>query len=232
MSSIKDYGVWKGTPTSYTAQTLQQDKTPHVTLKFSDGSGTTREAEINVASTSDDKDLVYWLHRTWNHPITKSLTALPEGFHQVTKTDGAGTNLSLDYIRTKPALLDLSQGRVLPNNEAGANNDILDQLKPILDDAIAAKAVVYCFGSSYETGIHDIHMNQGNDASFGNAVGSDGAVIFHYSGDATTAAHFEAVFLAFADQKVPTNDQTGAPDSGAQPLAQVAKGTASTTTSS
>ncbi|KAK5133137.1 hypothetical protein LTR08_008161 [Meristemomyces frigidus] len=220
--AISDYGCWKGTPTSFTAQTLQQDKSPHITLKFSDGSSSEKEAAINVASTSSDHNLVYWLHRSWSHPITPTLTSLAQGFHKATSTDGAGTDLSLDYIRTQPALLDLTQGRVLPNSEAGANNDILDQLEPILNDAIAQKADIYLFGSSYGTGIHDVHMNQGNAASFDNAIGSDGAIIFHYPSD----GHFEAVFLAFADQSVPTNDQTGVAESGGQLLADVAKGTA------
>ncbi|KAK4550889.1 hypothetical protein LTR36_000469 [Oleoguttula mirabilis] len=222
--AISDYGCWKGTPTSFTAQTLEQDNSPHITLKFTDGSGAEKEAAINVASTSSDHDLVYWLQRTWNHPITESLTPLAQGFHKATGTDGSGTNLSLDYVRTTPALLDFTQGSLLQDSTPGTT-DILSQLEPILNDAIAAKADVYLFGSNYGTGIHDIHMNQGNDASYDNAIGSDGAVIFHYSTD----GHFEAVFLAFADQSVPTDDTTGAAESGGQLLADVAKGTASAT---
>lgn len=219
--AIEDYGCWKGTPISFTAQTLEQDKSPHITLKFTDGSGAEKEAAINVSSTSSDHDLVYWLQRTWHHPITMALTPLAQGFHKATGTDGAGTDLSLDYVRTKPALLDFSQGTILQDSTPGTT-DILNQLEPILNDAIAAKATVYLFGSSYGTGIHDIHMNQGNDAQYDNAVGSDGAMIFHYSSD----GHFEAVFLAFADQSVPTDNTTGAAESGGQLLANIAKGTA------
>ena len=217
--AIKDYGCWKGVPTSFTAQTLEQDKSPHITLKFDDGSGTQREADINVASTSSDHRLVYWLHRTWNHPITKTLTSLSNGFHKATSTDGSGTNLSLDYLRTKPALLDLSAGQILQDSQAGPT-DILSQLEPILNDAVSEKATIYVFGSDYGTGIHDVHMNQGNSASYGNAVGEDGAIILHYASD----GHFEAVFLAFADQSVPTDDETGAAESGAQSLGTIAKG--------
>ena len=221
---IKNYGCWKGTPTSFTAQTLTQDRSPHIYLKFSDGSGSTKEAAINVASTDSDHDLVYWLHRTWSHPVTKTLTSLDSGFHEATTTDG--TDLSLDFLRTTPALLDLTQGRVLPNNEAGANNDILDQLKPLLDDAIGARATVYIFGSNYGTGIDDVHMNQGSEPQYDNAVGEDGALIFHYADD----NHFEAVFLAFASQSVPTDDQTGAAESNGTRLDQIATGGQSTDT--
>ncbi|KAK5111672.1 hypothetical protein LTR62_004777 [Meristemomyces frigidus] len=217
---ISNYGVWKGTPTSFTAQTLEQDRSPHITLKFSDGSSKGKQAAINVASTDSDSRLVYWLQRQWNHPITTSLTPLADGFHKATGTDGTGAELSLDYIRTTPPLLDLSAGLVLQDTTPGSG-DILDQLEPILNDAISAQASIYIFGSSYGTGIHDIHMNQGSAPTYENAVGQDGALIFHYND-----GHFEAVFLAFASQSIPTDDQTGAAESGGQTLGTIAVGTA------
>lgn len=223
-SGIKDYGVYKGTPTSFDAQTLQQDSSPHIYLKFNDGSSTEKEAAINVASTDSDHRLVYWLHRTWSHPLTTTLTPLANGF----TAGSTSASLRLDFLRTTPALLTLAEGRVLPNSASGTNNDILDQLEPILNDAISAKAAVYIFGSNYGTGIDDVHMNQGSGPQYDNAVGSDGALIFHYPTD----GHWEAVFLAFASQEVPTNDTTGAAESGATALADIAKGTAASGASS
>jgi len=214
---ISDYGVWKGTPTSFTAQTLEQDKSPHITLMFSDGSGDEKEAAINVASTDADTRLVYWLQRQWNHPITKGLTPLDDGFHKITATTGNGTDLSLDYVHTKPALVDFKAGQVLDDNGSNSSNNILSQLEPILNDAISAKAHIYIFGSSYGTGIHDIHMNQGSQPQYDNGVGQDGAMVFHYDD-----GHFEAVFLAFASQSIPTDDQTGAAERNGQTLAQLA----------
>ena len=77
---------------------------------------------------------------------------------------------------------------------------------------------MYIFGRNYGTGIDDVHMNQGNTGSYQNGVGIDGALIFHYgNGD----GHWEAVFLAFAEQEIPTDDQTGKPASGAQALSSV-----------
>lgn len=222
-SSGDRYGVWKGTPISYSGQTLEQDRSPHITLSFDDGTGKTVEANINVASTSRDTELVYWLHRTWSHPVTKILTALSAGFHQATTTDGTG--LSLDFLRTKPALVDFSAGQVLQDSDAtDTTSNILDQLEPIIKDAIAAKATVYVFGRDYGTGIDDVHMNQGNTGNYQNAVGTDGALIFHYP---TGDQHFEAVFLAFATQEVPTDDQTGKPDANAKALDTLAMGSKS-----
>lgn len=218
--SSDQYGCWKGTPISYTGQTLEQDKSPHITLKFSDGtSNKTFEAQINVASTEKETEIVYWLNNNWSHPITKTLTPLSEGFHEATTTDGTG--LSLDFIRTTPALVDFSAGLLVQDSDSSESNDILSEIEPIIKDAIAAQATVYIFGRSYGTGIDDIHMNQGNTGDFENAVGIDGALIFHYP---TGDQQWIAVFLAFATQEVPTDDQTGAPAAGAKALDTIAMG--------
>lgn len=220
-SSSDTYGCWKGTPTSYSGQTLEQDRSPHLTIKFTSGtSGQTYEAQINVASTEKQTELVYWLHQNWSHPLTKTLTSLSEDFHQATTTDGTG--LSLDFIRTTPTLVDFSKGRIVQdNNSSDTANNILDQLEPIVKNAIAAKATMYIFGRDYSTGIDDVHMNQGNTGDYENAVGKDGALIFHYP---TGNQEWIAIFLAFATQEVPTNDQTGAPEADANALETIAVG--------
>jgi len=219
-ASSDKYGCWKGTPISYTGETLEQDKSPHITLKFSDGtSNKTIEAQINVASTSNDTEIVYWLNSNWSHPITETLTPLSEGFHEATTTDGTG--LSLDFLRTTPALVDFSAGQVVQDSNSSESNDILSQLEPVIKAAIAAEATAYIFGRDYGTGIDDIHMNQGNTGNFENAVGIDGALIFQYP---TGDQQFVAIFLAFAEQEVPTDDQTGAPASGAKELGTIAMG--------
>lgn len=223
-ASSDQYGCWKGTPIIYSAQTLQQDRSPHLTIKFSSGTnGKTYEAQINVASTEKESELVYWMNRSWSHPITKTLTSLSEGFHKATITDGTG--LSLDFIRTTPALLDFSEGLIVQDDDSSDTaNNILDQLEPIVKEAIASEATIYIFGRDYNTGIDDVHMNQGNTGNYENAVGTDGALIFHYpNGD----QHFEAIFLAFATQEVPTDDQTGKPEAGAKALDTIARGSSS-----
>jgi uncharacterized protein YukJ len=52
---------------------------------------------------------------------------------------------------------------------------------------------------------------------FDNGVGEDGALIFSYPDD----GHFEAVFLAFASQAIPTDDTTGEPASDSKTLADI-----------
>lgn len=220
-SSGDKYGVWSGTPTSYSGQTLEQDKSPHITLKFTSG-GQSVEANINVASTSTDTDLIYWINKSWTHPLTSTLTGLSSGFHEATTTDGTG--LSLDFIRTSPALLDFAAGELVQDSSTSTSNNILSLVEPIIKDAIAGKANVFIFGRDYGTGIDDVHMNQGNTGDYSNGVGIDGALIFQFT---SGTPHFEALFFAFATQEIPTDDSTGAPTSSAKALDTIAKGTAS-----
>lgn len=213
----KSYGVWVANPVSYNAQTPKEDpKSPHITLKFNDGSDG-GEAEINVKSTDKDTRLVYWVNRQFSHPITDSLATLDLGLQTLSSANTS--DLSLDFQRTQPALLDIGQGQVLESYESGPNNDILDKLEPILDQAIQEKATIYLYGQSYHdsdgaSGIHDIHMNQGNMKGYSNAIFNDGSFFVNFND-----GHWEAVFLAFASQSLPT-DGSGDPTEGSETFEQ------------
>ncbi|KAJ9497135.1 hypothetical protein LTR99_002071 [Exophiala xenobiotica] len=205
---IQDYGVWKGKPVSYKVDP-PSDSSPHINLVFTGDGPTKLSAAINVKSTSQPSQLVYWFDRNFSHPLTQTLAQLDYGFQAIDSDDSQTKDLALDYVRT-PDLLQLKEGRVLPFTEDGPDNDILDELQPILDDAIQQKADIYLYGSSYGTGIHDIHMNQGSPG-FDNGVGQDGAFLLRFPDE-----HWEAVFLAFASQRIPTDDTSGDPLSGSQ----------------
>ncbi|KAF7171810.1 hypothetical protein CNMCM5623_004141 [Aspergillus felis] len=209
---IPKYGVWVAQPTHYTAQTEKQDpKSPHIYLYFTDGTSTKQyEAAINVKSTDKDTRLVFWFDRAFSHPLTQTLSNLDGGFTLLNAEGQKG----LDYIRTS-GLVDINAGKVLPHDIPGPNNDILDSLDPIISDAIAQKARMYVFGSSYGTGIHDVHMNQGSLPRFENGVYEDGALLLQFED-----GHWEAVFLAFASQRIPTDDN-GEAKQGSEDLAEI-----------
>src|ERR687898_3677804 len=63
------------------------------------------------------------------------------------------------------------------------------------------------FGFVPGNGIHDIHMNQGNDPQFArdDGVWQDGALVFRFP----QAGQWVAVFLAFQSQAWHTDDVTG-----------------------
>ncbi|KAL4737684.1 hypothetical protein BDV11DRAFT_191251 [Aspergillus similis] len=227
--TISHYGVWVCRPTSYEAETAKQDsKSPHIYLHFTDGSSSSSskklEAAINVKSTDKDSRLVYWLTRDFDHPITKTLADLGFGFHLASSHTSKRPSRSrraqtenlegLDYIRTQ-GLVDIKNGEVLEHDISGPNNDILDKLDPILTDAINQNATAYIWGSSYGSGIHDIHMNQGSKSGYSNGIYEDGAILFKFDD-----GHWEAVFLAFASQRIPTNNN-GDYESDSRSLASI-----------
>ncbi|KAL5315347.1 hypothetical protein ACEPPN_016214 [Leptodophora sp. 'Broadleaf-Isolate-01'] len=153
---IKDYGVWIAYPISYVAE--KDKSTPHLQLFFDEVPTATKgrfRAAINIkSSTVEESRLVYWFVRNLNnHPITGNLDSFEPGWHPLS-SDGLP---SLDYIRGN--LMDLKDGTLLRHNVPGENNDIIDFISPVLDQAIARKAVIYLFGEQFPNGIHDVHMS-------------------------------------------------------------------------
>jgi uncharacterized protein YukJ len=201
---LKNYGVAVGYPTHYTAEDSHKDsKSPHIYLYYDDSPDVSRaknHAAINIKSTSKESRLVYWFYRDFRHPITSELEGLNAGFTDLPSDERGG----LDYIRGN--ILENNDGTLVEHDLPGANNDIIDYMKPILDNAIAAKAKTYIFGEPFNNGIHDVHMNQGNAGGFARDNGpyQDGGLLIAFPD-----GHWEAVFLAFAVQAIHTNDQTG-----------------------
>ncbi|KAK0738199.1 hypothetical protein B0T18DRAFT_334794 [Schizothecium vesticola] len=212
---VQDYGVWKATPVRYTFEGRDQDSiSPHLSLFYTDNEEGEGRAAINIKSGDrQESRLAYWTVPNFTHPITDKLSALSPGFALLADTPEQGPDgLALDFIRGN--LFNRGSGRILPHDVDGPNNDILDELKPLLDRALAAKATVYIFGSAFDNGkgIHNVHQNQGNPARFSrdNGVFQDGALFLGFED------HFEAVFIGFASQAVHTEDGPG--DDAGQPI--------------
>ncbi|KAK3303917.1 uncharacterized protein B0T15DRAFT_485707 [Chaetomium strumarium] len=201
-------------PIRYTYEDRDQDSvSPHLSLYFADNEDGEGRAAINIKSGDRrESRLAYWTVPRFAHPITQKLAALDNGFRRLagTSEQGPGT-LAIDFIRSN--LFRRSDGRILPHDVDGPNNDILDQLKPILDRAILAGATVYIYGTQFSNGkgIHNVHMNQGNPQRWGweNGVFQDGALILDFED------HWEAIFIGFASQAVHTED---GPNEAGQPL--------------
>nr|CEG04579.1 unnamed protein product [Fusarium clavum]CEG05787.1 unnamed protein product [Fusarium clavum] len=202
---VESYGVWRAKPVSYTFEDRHRDpKSPHLSLYFDDGKGKEGKAAINIKSGNrDESRLAYWAVSDFTHGVTQKLAQLSNGFHLLADTSEQSLDgLALDYIRSN--LFNRVNGRILQHDIDGPDNDILDQLKPIIDKAISAKATVYIYGSEFSSGkgIHNVHMNQGNSGRWDddNGVFQDGGLIFEFED------HWEAVFIGFASQAVHTLD--------------------------
>ncbi|KAI0128710.1 hypothetical protein BJ170DRAFT_622668 [Xylariales sp. AK1849] len=205
--TIARYGVWKGTATKW--EPTQQDN-DHGHITFTDGNDSDLDCAVDVRSKDSDSRIVFWNIVSFDssHPVAQKLDKIAEGYQAI--TDHTANGLGLDYL--KGNLVNVKQGRILPYQVTGANNDILDFLNPILTAAVSQKADMYLFGSKYDgsdgNGIHDIHMNQGDAGSFAseNGVYQDGGMIFNFkTGGEMTG--WQAVFLAFATQATQTDSK-------------------------
>lgn len=186
--------------------------TDHGHLEFTDGTANkSYEADVNIMSSDKDKRLVYWFVSDFNptQPAISKLQALSPGY----AAQKGSTSLALDFLRE--GFLTPSAGTLLSHNpkDPTEKNDILSYLDPILSAAVSSKATIYLWGSKYSdsdgsSGIHDIHMNQGNSGSFESENGTyqDGGIVIE-SANGT----WQGIFLAFATETEKT-DSKGDPD--------------------
>jgi uncharacterized protein YukJ len=205
---IQNYGVLKG---RVFARQLATAKSEHYQMLVNRGNGPQRIA-INTQSATAPSQLLYYANPNFQHPITAALlkAALPFSFQPLPSTPGG---LALDFVREK--LFDKSQMVVLPGVASGNHNDLNDQLDLIVQLAIQeADALLYAFGQHWKdasgadqyfpeinpsTGVHDIHMNQGNPKGSyyaDNGVYQDGGLLFYFP----STGRWAGVFTAFQSE--------------------------------
>ena len=117
----------------------------------------------------------------------------------------------------------------------GANNDLKDTMEDAVVNAMAlAGSVIYAFGARFGpekkkdqyfkfapgNGLHDIHMNQGNDKRHAgdDGVYQDGCLIFQYPN-----GKYRAFYMAFQSQSFHTDNKTGHTIPGGAPAKKAAK---------
>lgn len=215
---IPHYGAWIVRGIRYESEREADDPvSPHIHLYFKDHpeGRQERRAAVNVKSRDKDSRLVYWISKNFTHPLTHHLSELDYGFKLI--KPNKGPLQGPDYLRTDDLLPGgIEAGSLVPHDVPGPDNDILDKVEPILAAAIKDSARIYLFGSSFGSGIHDIHMNQGSLPQYPNGVYQDGAILVEFQN-----GHWEAIFLAFASQKTQTDDDSGKPLSGSDSFAEI-----------
>ncbi len=173
---------------------------------------------INVRSKLHPSSVEYLCSHDIVHPLTHELSALPLGFHRL---EAVGPDrLALDYIRLN--LFEPDEFLTLPCEGPGCRADLNEVLDEVLLDTLGNDdAVVYTFGEPWEApgtsdpvfrfrparGMHEVHMNQGNDPSHWeqDGVWQDGGVLVEHR----TAGRWLGVFLKFQSQSWHTDDETG-----------------------
>jgi uncharacterized protein YukJ len=229
---LNSYGVLKGKAVDRRFE--RGSDTPHYQIHVT-AQGQHYRCAVNVES-SDQSSLLFLADDHFAHPITAGLAQLGAGFHKLPSTVDSS---ALDYIRGN--LLDRRQMTVVPPDVSGPDNDLNDFIDHYVERAMAdPNAEVYAFGQRWGpeahqpdkifhfqpgNGVHDMHMNQGNDPGHRgeDGVRQDGGLLLHFPGQ----SQWVAIFLAFQSQTWHTDDRTGhalsevpaQPRPGAQPPA-------------
>lgn len=212
---LKNYGMLKGKAVA--GRREDDSSSPHYQVHIVSGQVDYRIA-VNVKSQVNPSDLLFLVDDNFRHPVTITLPDMPAAFTPLPSQPGG---VALDFIRGN--LFNRLDMRTLPPNLPGPSNDLSDLVEHYIDRAIQEPgALVYAFGQRWGpeqavpdkvfdfrpgNGIHDIHMNQGNDRSHqqDDGVWQDGALLLQFP----STSQWVGIFLAFQSQSWHTDDLTG-----------------------
>jgi len=199
---IYKYSVLKGDPQS---GGLSPDAHPHYLISVN-AAGTTYQIAVNIEST-DGSQVLYFINENYTPPDAGLLDGLAVGMTPLT----AQRNPAVDYVRSvtngQPIVMQ-AQMQLLPLPGQTNSSNLQNAVIQFLNQAIAdANGTIYAFGSQYTdgTGIHDIHMNQGNPPGTfekDNGTWQDGMLVFELPASGTWAA----IFIAFQSESWSTAD--------------------------
>jgi uncharacterized protein YukJ len=213
--SLKRYGVLRGRVVD--ARREDDDNSPHYQVRVA-AAGVDYRLAINVKSQLSPSELLFLIVEDFRHPLTEKLSPFAEGFTRLPSEPGTA---ALDFIRGN--LFNHLDMRLLPSSLPGPDNDLSDRLAHYVERARAEPdAILYCFGERWGpeqgrpdkifhfapgNGVHDVHMNQGNDPGHRgeDGVRQDGALLLQFP----STAQWVAIFLAFQSQAWHTDDVTG-----------------------
>src|SRR3954447_8599779 len=169
---LRDYGV-------LTARAVDRRReggtdSPHYQILLAGQNGASFRGAVNVLSHEASSEVLFLVDENLRHPVTASLEALEPGWRPLPAQRGAA---NLDYVRAN--LFDPWAMRPLPSDASGQDNDLADLLDHYIQRAIADEAAgLSIFGQRWGPepttkdevfgflpgdGVHDVHMNQGND---------------------------------------------------------------------
>lgn len=204
---VPAYGVVKGRVID---RRLAAYNSPHYQLHVIDEQTDYRVA-VNVQSDEQPSNLLYFVNENFQHPVLADILQLPTGYNALASQPGGA---ALDFIRDN--LFSPDQMQII--TEDTLSNLVDSYVQKAMSDETA---MVYAFGSRWgpETkrdpyfgftpgnGIHDIHMNQGNDGTFtqDDGVWQDGALMINFP----STNRWVAIFLKFQSQSWHTDDKTG-----------------------
>lgn len=209
--TLKTYGILKGTVIGH----KRDADDDHYQILVDPGKGLHRIAS-NVKSSAPNapSTVLFWSTTSVPDEFKQKLTKLKSGYQSVpSKPKG----LALDYVRS--GWIKTDKFVPVPPDKPGVDNDLKDKLEAAVVRAIRESgSIIYAFGEKWGpeknkadkyfkfkpgNGIHDIHMNQGNDGKYkkDNGVFQDGALIFQFANN-----KWLAFFFVFQSQSFQTDD--------------------------
>ena len=211
---LKNYSVLKAL---VIGKKLATNNSPHYQILVQDESGIQHRVAVNTKSQLPPSELLFYFDDDFRHELTDKIEEanLPTGF---TPVDSRPNALALDFVRRN--LFDISKMKALPLDLPGPDNDLNEKLDFYIKKAVGDPSVLlYAWGEKWGpepdkkdqyfgflpgSGIHDIHMNQGNEGSFkrDNGIWQDGGILLHF----TLTNQWVALFLAFQSQSFHTDD--------------------------
>jgi len=212
--SLENYGILKGKLKDWKKG---KGRNAHFQILVDDGKNEHRVA-VNVNSRVAPSELLYFVDDNFIYPIIENLPQLEMGYRKVARSS---RNLRLDYVRG--GLFDTSKMVPLECDIPGPSNDLNELIQKYVEKAADMDGgMLYAFGERWgpETflpdsffgfrpgsGIHDIHMNQGNSEKWqdDDAPYQDGGLLIHLPEE----NRWIAIFLAFQSQCFNTDDTTG-----------------------
>jgi uncharacterized protein YukJ len=212
-TGILNYSVLKGDPQRGSVTFDRQGGSPHYRI-YMDTGGREVQADVNIESR-DGSEVLYLIEQPFAPPNADALNELPMGLTPLDKVSGT---LALDYVREAVGgsfLVNRTDMTLLPKPSQRPQDELKNAVIDLLNQAVQDESgAIYAFGSAYQdtngqTGIHNIHMNQGNPAGGfrdENGVWQDGALFISLPAQSKWAA----LFIAFQTQSWET-DANGDP---------------------
>jgi uncharacterized protein YukJ len=212
--ALQSYSVLKGDPQSGKVAFNRAGRNPHYQIILQAGSASL-EAAVNIQS-EDGSEVRYIVDHGFVPPDPDGLKKLEMGIHALDSQPGG---LALDFVRdvvNGEAMVTQDSMSLLPKTVPAGHrrNDLHNEVVDLLNRAVQdPDGTMYIFGDAFAdggdtpTGIHDIHMNQGNPIGShdqDNGVWQDGALFVNLPGQDDA---WLAIFVAFQTQSWQTDDQ-------------------------
>jgi uncharacterized protein YukJ len=197
---IPKYGVLTGRPLSRKVSG-PPGKPPHLHIRLQ-AAGAVFDIAVNVLST-DGSEILYHVNHAFTPPVPADLLALQPGRTLLPNNHP----LALDFVRqqlvTREEMILLSADDAQHLTASDLHNELDDLVARAIHDS---QARLLAFGSEYDGGIHDIHMNQGNplgsEFAKDNGIHQDGALLAYFPAD----SRWLGAFLAYQSQSWTTDD--------------------------